>query len=506
MLLNELVRTSRRVAETRSRRSKTAALAELLRRLPAGEIRSAVSYLAGELPGGKIGVGYAALAAARPAGAAQRPSLTLREVEQALARVAGQSGPGSRGERLRRLHSLLERASREEQEFLMRLLLGELRQGAQEGVMIEAIAAAAGVAASAVRRAWMLAPGPGEMAEAALGGGEAGLQRFGLRLLQPVQPMLAGSAGGVEEALNALGRASLEHKLDGARVQVHRAGTDVRVFSRRLNEVTERVPEVVEVVRALPASRLILDGEALVLDTHGRPAPFQVTMRRFGRRLQVEETKENLPLSVFFFDCLHLEGQDLLDRPLAERLKAMEELLPGGIVVPRLVTASPAEARAFLEGALEQGHEGVMAKSLEAAYEAGRRGGGWLKLKPFHTLDLVVLAAEWGSGRRRGWLSNLHLGAGDGRGGFLMLGKTFKGMTDRMLEWQTGRLLALETAREGHVVRVRPELVVEVSFDGVQDSPQYPGGLALRFARVRRYRPDKAARQASTIEEVRALR
>jgi DNA ligase-1 len=318
--------------------------------------------------------------------------------------------------------------------------------------------------------------------------------------------MLAGSAASVSEALAALGEAAFEDKLDGARVQVHRSGSEVRVFTRSQNDVTAAVPEVVEAVRALGGPSLILDGEALALDAGGRPRPFQETMRRFGRRLEVERLRAELPLSVFFFDALHLGGQDLLARPASERSAALAAAVPDRLRVRRLVTADGDAAEAFLAEALRLGHEGVMAKSLAAPYEAGLRGGSWLKVKPAHTLDLVVLAAEWGHGRRRGLLSNLHLGARDPEGGgFAMLGKTFKGLTDETLAWQTERLRSLATSDDGHLVRVRPELVVEVAFDGVQASPRYPAGLALRFARVKGYRPDKGPEEADSLEAVRAI-
>jgi DNA ligase-1 len=318
--------------------------------------------------------------------------------------------------------------------------------------------------------------------------------------------MLAESAEDEEAALTMLGEAALEYKVDGARIQVHKSGDDVRVFSRRLNDVTGAVPELVDAIRRLPARELIVDGEAVALRPDGMPHPFQTTMRRFGRKLEVDRLLRELPLTPFFFDLLYLDGTPLLDEPLVRRFAALAEALPSSLVIPRLVTAVPEEARAFLEGALARGHEGLMAKAPDAPYEAGRRGSRWLKVKPVQTLDLVVLAAEWGHGRRHGWLSNLHLGARDSiRGGFVMLGKTFKGMTDEMLAWQTTRLLELEVARDEHTVHVRPELVVEVGFNDLQASPQYPGGLALRFARIKRYRPDKAAAEADTLATLQAI-
>jgi DNA ligase-1 len=352
----------------------------------------------------------------------------------------------------------------------------------------------------------MLAGDPKPVAVAVLTEGAAGLARFRLELFRPLQPMLADTADGAADAITRLGSAAIEHKLDGARVQVHRVGDDVRVFTRSLNDVTAAVPEIVAVARTLPARQIVLDGETIVRTTNGMPAPFQVTMRRFGRRLDVDRLQREMPLSAFFFDCLHVDGEDLIDRPTESRWSALAAIVAEPDRIRRAIVRDAASAEAFMAEALAAGHEGVMLKALDAGYEAGRRGASWLKWKPAHTLDLVVLAVEQGSGRRRGWLSNLHLGARDpARGGFVLLGKTFKGMTDEMLRWQTAHLSELEIGREGHVVHVRPELVVEIAFDGVQASPHYPGGLALRFARVRRYRTDKRATEADTIDTVRAL-
>jgi DNA ligase-1 len=390
--------------------------------------------------------------------------------------------------------------------MLRSLLLGELRQGALESLVLDAVARAAGVPAAAVRRAQMITADLGKVALAARRGGAEELARFSLSLFVPVQPMLAQTAESAEDALAQHERAAFEWKLDGARVQAHKQGGEVRIYSRNLNDLSERVPELVEAVAALPARDLILDGEAIALRSDGAPLPFQVTMRRFGRRLGVDAMRTELPLTGFFFDCLRLDDQTLIDAPYAERSAALARLLPEPLAIPRVVTADRAEAEAFIANAFERGHEGVMAKSLAAPYEAGSRGAAWLKLKQAHTLDLVVLAAEWGSGRRKGWLSNLHLAARDEASGQLvMLGKTFKGMTDAMLKWQTERLLALETHREGHIVHVRPELVVEIAFSDVQASPHYPGGVALRFARVKRYREDKRAEDADTLAQVRAF-
>jgi DNA ligase-1 len=504
MQLARLVHASREVGATRSRRQKVALLSACLSALAPEEIEIGVSFLSGELRQGRIGVGYAGLHALS-APAAADPSLELREVDATFERIASLRGAGSGGERERQLLGLFARASAEEQDFLRRLLVGELRQGALEGVMLDAIAEACAVPAAAVRRAVMLSAQPGAVARAARERGGAGLEQFKLELFRPLQPMLAQSASDVRDALARLSHAAFEWKLDGARVQVHRAGEDVRVFTRTGNDVTAAVPEVVLAARALPARTLVLDGEAIALEPGGRPRSFQTTMKRFGRKLDVERMRAELPLSCFFFDLLHLDGQDLIDVPASERARAFEQLVPAAMRVERATIEDAGAAEAFLARALAAGHEGLVAKSLDASYEAGRRGAGWLKIKSAHTLDLVVLAVEWGSGRRKGWLSNLHLGARAANGEFVMLGKTFKGMTDEMLAWQTAQLLALETSRDAYTVYVRPELVVEIAFDGLQESPHYPGGLALRFARVKGYRPDKPASEADTIETVRAL-
>jgi DNA ligase-1 len=504
MLLNDLVTTSQRVAETRSRSAKIAVLADLLRRLRPEEIDPAVSWLSGNLRQGRIGLGGAAIRDARTSAAAE-PSLPIDDVDAIFARIAATTGAGSTAERLRLLSGLLARATSPEQEFLIRLIYGELRQGALAGLMTEALAAAAAVPADEVRRALMLAGELPAVAQAALTEGQPGLARFHLQLFRPLQPMLAQPAGDAAEAIERLGEAAFELKLDGARVQVHKGDNEVRVYSRRGNEVTAAVPELVETVQALPPSRLLLDGEVIALKSDGAPWPFQVTMRRFGRKLDVERLRGELPLTPFFFDILHLDGDDLIDRPTAERYEALAAAAPG-LTVPRLVTADPEAADTFFEEVLNRGHEGLMAKALDAPYEAGRRGASWLKIKPAHTLDLVVLAVEKGSGRRSGWLSNLHLGARDPQnGGFVMLGKTFKGLTDETLAWQTQKLQELAIGTDGWTVYVRPELVVEIAFSDVQESPQYPAGMALRFARVKRYREDKPASEADTIETVRKI-
>ena len=507
MLLADLAEISRAVGATRSRLSKIETLVAALRRMQPDEVPVGVSYLVGALRQGRIGLGVAAIRDAMGrVSPAERATLSLADVDASFGRLAAMNGAGSATRRREALAALLSRATRSEQEFLLRLVLGEMRQGALEGILIEALARAAAAPVADVRRAIMVAGDLRPVAQAALAEGVDGLRRFPLRVFSPIQPMLASPAEDVSVALASLGEAALEHKLDGARVQVHKDGQDVRVFSRALREVTPAVPEIVEAVRDLPARVAILDGEALALRPDGVPQPFQVTMRRLGRKLDVAALRREIPLSVLFFDVLHLEGEDLLARAAAERFDALSSVVPAPLLVPRLVTADPERAAAFFHDALRRGHEGIMAKSLAAPYEAGNRGSSWRKVKLAHTLDLVVLAAEWGHGRRSGWLSNLHLGARDqATGGFAMLGKTFKGMTDAMLAWQTETLRALRVAEDGWIVHVRPELVVEVAFHDIQASPRYPSGLALRFARVKRYRTDKRPDEADTIETVRAL-
>ncbi|MBX3269012.1 MAG: ATP-dependent DNA ligase [Sandaracinaceae bacterium] len=501
-----MVDTSGRVAATRSRREKEALLAALLTRLAPDEIAPGIAYVSGALPQGRIGVGWAALRDLDAGPPAAAPSLAIREVHARLDALAAIEGAGSKRRREEALGALFARATADERRFLVALLGGELRQGAQTALVLEAAARASGIDAATLRRAAMLAGDAAQVATAALTEGEAALARFRLTPLTPILPMLASPSEGVDDALGALGAAALEVKLDGARVQIHKAGAEVRVWSRKLHDVTDRVPEIVEAVAALPARELILDGEAIALDADGRPHPFQTTMRRFGRRTNVAAMRETLPLAHLAFDLLFLDGAPLLDAPACERFAALDAVVPAAARVERRVTDDPDEAARFYDEVLARGHEGLMAKRLDAPYEAGRRGAAWLKVKPAHTLDLVVIAVEDGSGRRRGWLSNLHLAAREPRDGtFVMLGKTFKGMTDELLAWQTERLGALALGRDGHVTHVRPELVVEIALAGVQASPIYPAGLALRFARVRRYRPDKSARDAATIDEVRAL-
>jgi len=504
MLLAELARASSEVAATSSRLAKPATIAAFLKRLDPDEVEIAIPYLSGDIRQGRLTVGFAALQSSRRPGAGES-ALSLRDVDRAFGELKRVKGKGAARQREALLKNLFSKATAEEQDFLVRLIVGELRQGALEGVMLEAVAAATQLPAAQVRRAATFAGAIAPVAAAALVEGKAALERFSVKPMQPVLPMLAQTAQDATTALADIGAALVEWKLDGARVQVHKAGDEVRVYTRNLNEVTSRVPELVEATRAARADSLILDGEAIALRADGRPHPFQVTMSRFGSRQDAAALRAERPLSAFFFDCLYASGASLMDEPLRARREALGAALPPGLLTPARLTADAAEAERFYEEALARGHEGVMVKALDAPYESGRRGAGWLKVKRARTLDLVVLAAEWGHGRRRGRLSNLHLGARDPAGGFVMLGKTFKGLTDEMLEWQTRELLARAVERGEWTVRVRPELVVEIAFNDLQESSQYPGGMALRFARVKGYRPDKRAEDADTIDTVRAI-
>lgn len=502
MLLAEIAATSTEVGSLSSRLAKVTRVATTLSAADTpADIGVIVAWLSGELPQRQIGVGWASLRTLpEPACTA---TLTLDGVDATFSEIKGLNGRGSQARRTASLAALFGAATADEQQFLRRLLAGELRQGALAGVMVDAVAKAAGVPVAAVRRAAMLAGDLPVVAAAALSGGEPALARFTLQVGRPVGPMLAQTATSVEDALDTLGGTALfESKLDGARVQVHRAGDTVSIYTRSLDDVTARLPEVVEATLALPLTDLIADAEAIALRPDGRPHRFQVTASRFGTR-SGETGRE--PLSVFFFDLLHRDGTDLLDLPMTERLAALDAVVPQSQRMQRLLTADPDVAQQFLADTLDAGHEGVMAKDPGAAYAAGRRGAAWLKVKPVHTLDLVVLAVEWGSGRRTGTLSNIHLGARDPQtGGFIMLGKTFKGMTDEMLAWQTRRFTELaDGPTDGYVVKVRPEQVVEIAYDGVQGSTRYPGGMALRFARVLRYRDDKSAAEADTVDTVR---
>src|SRR5436190_3164719 len=503
MRLTEVVAASRAVDGTSGRLEKVGHLADLLRRVPPEEVETVIGFLSGAARQGRMGIGGATLSGLRDVTPADAATLDVRDVDGVFDRLAASAGAGSGSRRAELVRQLFREATPEEQDFLLRLLFGELRQGALEGVLLDAVSKASGIATTRIRRAAMLAGDLAPVARTALVEGADALSQFVLQPFQPVQPMLADSADDVSGALGALGEASFEYKLDGARIQVHKVGDEVKVYSRNLREVTIAVPEVVAAARAMPARVLVLDGEVIALREDGTPQPFQITMKRFGRKLDIDRLKLELPLTPFFFDALYIDGTPLVDEPLSRRVQLLGDQVSDANLVPRLVTADPEAAAAFAGRALAVGHEGVMAKAVDGLYAAGRRGSAWLKVKQARTLDLVILAAEWGSGRRRGTLSNLHLGARDPeRGGFVMLGKTFKGLTDEMLAWQTKKFLELEIGRDGHIVYVRPEVVAEIAFNEIQASPQYPGGVALRFARVKRYRDDKTAAEADTIATV----
>jgi DNA ligase-1 len=505
MLLARVVETSQRVAGTSRRLEKVELLAALVKQLDGDEIETVAAFLCGYTRQGRIGVGSAALrgSAAAPV---ETAALEIRDVDRAFGALAAVQGRGAEGQRRELLRGLLGRATPAEQKFLAALLFGEIRQGALDGVMMEALAAASGAASDDVRRAVMMAGDIARVARSLLQDGPAGLAQYTIQLFRPVQPMLAQTAEDVEGALEDLGEAALEFKFDGARVQAHRSGDQVVVFSRALNDVTGAVPEIVEAVRALPGKDLILDGEILSLTPDGRAQPFQVTAKRFGRKLDLERMRAELPLTPYWFDLLYLDGQALIDEPQSQRFSALARLAPADNLVPHLVTADAEKGAEFLRLALDRGNEGIMAKAVGASYAAGARGQSWLKIKRAHTLDLVILAAEWGNGRRQGWLSNLHLGARDTeKGGFAMLGKTFKGLTDEMLAWQTEQFPKLEIGRDSYTVYVEPKVVAEIAFNDIQISTRYASGMALRFARVKRYRPDKTAAEADTLETVRKL-
>jgi DNA ligase 1 len=496
-LLGEIVAASKEVAETSSRSRKVAILAELLRRLEPQEVPVAVGFLSGAPRQGRFGVGYATIYGVErtPAVAA---SITIDQLDRAITEIQATTGSGSAAKRKQILGELLGRATKDEAGFVQRLFTGELRQGALAGLMIDAVAKAAGVSGDLARRALMLSGDLTRTAEIAMTAGEEGLRDVGFELFRPIFPMLASTGESVEDAVGSFERASVEWKLDGIRIQIHRRGEDVRIYTRNLNDITETLPGIAQAVRRLPVEQAVLDGEALWMWDEG-PAAFQDTVSRIDSEAPPEG------IVTFLFDLLHVDGEDLLDTPLEERAARLAAIAPE-LKIPAAITSDPGEAQGVLDEALSAGHEGVVIKDAASVYAAGRRGKAWRKVKPVRTYDLVVLGAEWGHGRRQGWLSNLHLGARDPRTGeFVMVGKTFKGMTDELLEWQTKELLARESERRGIAVFVRPELVVEIALDGVQTSTRYPGGVALRFARVKRYRPDKSAAEADTIDDLRAL-
>ncbi|HEX5857651.1 MAG TPA: ATP-dependent DNA ligase [Microbacterium sp.] len=504
MLLDDLAETSDAVAATRSRLAKVQALADLLGRMEADEIAPGIGLLLGKPRQGRVGVGWRALSAASGAPAAE-PSLTVAEVDGALDALAGAAGAGSRETRATALRGLVSRATAREQAFLRGALLGEVRTGALEGVVTDAVAKASGRPLEMVRRSAMLSGDLGDTARTALSGTEEELASTGLVVGRAILPMLASTAATAAEAVDSLGTASVEYKLDGARIQVHRSGDDVRIFTRNLADITHRLPEIVEVAKRMPVHDIVLDGETLALDENDAPRAFQDTMSRFGA-----DAARAIALRPWFFDVLHLDGRDLIDEPLSVRLAELERVAPEHRV-PGAVTADPEAAERISQEAIAAGHEGVVVKGIESPYAAGRRGASWMKVKPVHTFDLVVLAVEKGSGRRSGMLSNIHLGALDpvgefgDPGEFVMVGKTFKGMTDAMLAWQTDYFPTIETGRDDYTVRVRPVTVVEIAIDGVQRSPRYPGGIALRFARVKAYRDDKRPEDADTIQTLRGM-
>ncbi len=515
--LADIVTASRDVATTRSRTKKTARFAELLGQSSLAELPAIVGFLCGELRQGRLGLGYRSLRDLPPStgSAAQGGTVTVLELDTLFQTLDALSGKGVASEREKLLSALFARLSADERDFVVRLILGELRQGALESIVLDALAQATKIPSEAIRKAMLFAGNAPDVAVSAFRGGVTELATFSIQLFRPLRPMLAQSAKDPAEALERTAPAAAEHKLDGARVQLHRQGERVAIYSRHGNELSDALPEIVELGRSFTADTLVLDGEVIALKDDGRPQPFQVTMQRVGRKLAVAAARADLPLRAFFFDCLYLNGEVLVERPNSQRWQALCAAVPETARVTRVEVDTVAEADAVLRAALDSGNEGVVVKSLASTYDAGRRGAGWVKVKPAPTLDLVVLAAEWGSGRRKGLLSNLHLGARDpATGGFVMLGKTFKGLTDAVLKWQTEKLQELATdslrdtasgERTGWVVHVRPELVVEVAFDGLQKSSTYPGGMALRFARVKRYRDDKPATEADTIGFVREL-
>ena len=506
LTLADIVAASRDVAATRSRIKKIARFSELLSCTSAEELPAAIGFVCGELRQGRLGLGPRSLQARRSAPAPEQSVVTVLELDAVFQALEDASGKGVASERERLLSALFARLRDDERDFVQRLILGELRQGALESIVLEAVGQAARVSSEAVRKAMLFAGSAADVAVSAFRGGEAELATFTIRLFRPLRPMLAQSAKDASDAFSRTNPTVVEHKLDGARVQLHREGDRVAIYSRYGHDLSDALPEIVELGRSFTARSLVLDGEVIALRADGRPQPFQVTMQRVGRKLGVAAAQAGLPVRAFFFDCLFKDGQVLVEQPNVERWRMLCTAVPESERVTRVEVATAAEAECVLQTALAAGNEGIVVKSLASPYEAGRRGAGWVKVKPAPTLDLVVLAAEWGSGRRNGWLSNLHLGARDPQTGeFVMLGKTFKGLTDATLAWQTAKLQQLATERSDWVVKVRPELVVEIAFDGLQKSSTYPGGLALRFARVKRYREDKPATDADSIDFVREL-
>jgi DNA ligase-1 len=506
MLFRDLVEVSKRVSATTRKKEKASLLAECLKHSQGEEIALAASYLSGQVPQGSLCIGWTILQKTLE-NLDERPRpLSLLEVNLFFDEITQSRGEGSVKKKVKALHDLFSSAREDEKEFLAGLIMGEVRQGALEGLVLEAIAQASGLAAERIQQGVMFSGNIGEVARVALEEGLEGFSRFQPKLFHPIIPMLANAAEGEGDALARWGQVACELKIDGARIQIHKNGEEIRVFTRHLKEVTERVPEIVAVARRFRLDKAIFEGETLAMRPDGRPLPFQTTMRRFGRVQDIERMKKEIPLTSYFFDLLYLDGEPLFDEPYRKRFELLCEGVPSEYQIPQIVTADEKVVREFLKKSLEAGHEGIMAKGVDSPYVAGHRGFYWLKIKPTKTLDLVILAAEWGHGRRKGWLSNLHLGARDPDSGqFVMLGKTFKGLTDEMLQWQTEKLFSLETHRDEWTVYVQPELVVEIAFNDLQESPRYPGGLALRFARVRHYREDKSLSEVDTIQRVQAM-
>lgn len=506
LFLKDLVQISEKVGATPKKKEKVFLLSNFFKEAKGKEISLLAFYLSGELPQGRMGIGWITLQEALKGVPFLPEPFSLVDLDSYFDSVASERGPGSSAKKVQTLREAFSHAGEKERVFLTGLILGEIRQGALEGLILEAVAHATSLPLDLLQRSLMFSGSIGEVARTAIEENVSGLSRFQPRLFHPISPMLASPAEGEDEAIDRLGEAGWEYKIDGARIQVHKDGEEIRIFTRHLKEVTESVPEIIRLARQFPMDKTIFEGEAIALREDGRPLPFQTTMRRFGRIQDVEAVQKEIPLRPFFFDLLHLDGQSILDVPHGKRFEQLTERMPSEYLIPRIITADETKVRDFLLQSLKAGHEGLMAKGLDSPYIAGQRGFLWLKIKPAQTLDLVILAAEWGHGRRKGWLSNLHLGARDeGSGEFVMLGKTFKGLTDDMLQWQTKKLLELEAGRDEWTVYVRPELVVEIAFNDIQESPRYPGGLALRFARVKSFRGDKSPSEADTFQKVRTI-
>jgi len=506
VFIKDLVEVSEKVSATSRKKEKISLLAHFFQQAKGREIALAASYLSGQLPQDRLGIGWATLQEALKDLIEKLQPLNLIELDRLFEDISREKGAGSLEKKVKILRDIFSSIQKNERDFLTRLIMGEIRQGALEGLVLEALAQASSLYIDNLRQSLMFSGDIGEVAKVTLEEGITGLSRFQPKLFHPISPMLANSVEGEAEALERLGKAGWEYKIDGARIQIHKEGEDIRIFTRHLKDVTESVPELIELARKFQFEKAIFEGEAIVLRKDGRPLPFQITMRRFGRTQNVKRMQKEIPLFPYFFDLLYLDGDPLFNRPYRERFNLLAKRIPSEYIIPQIVAANEKEARNFLQRSLEAGHEGLMAKGFDSPYISGHRGFYWLKIKPAQSLDLVILAAEWGHGRRKGWLSNLHLGARDSESyNFIMLGKTFKGLTDEMLRWQTERLLKLEIGRDEWTIYVKPELVVEVAFNDLQESPHYPGGLALRFARVKRYREDKSPLEADTIQKIRAI-